>query len=82
RYMTSSMANLKHAALQGLGVVALPTYVCSDSVASGALHRLLPEWHVGRPQISLLMPSRRGQLPAVKALSQALAQHFERIDER
>lgn len=82
RYMTSSMANLKHAALQGLGVVALPTYVCSDAVASGALHRLLPEWHVGRPQISLLMPSRRGQLPAVKTLSQALTRHFERIDER
>lgn len=82
RYLTSSMANLKRAAIEGLGVVALPTYVCGDCTGSGTLRRLLPQWHVGRPHISLLMPSRRGQLPAVKALSQALVRHFERIDER
>lgn len=82
RYLTSSMANLKRAAIEGLGIVALPTYMCRDCLNSGNLQRLLPEWHVGRPHISLLMPSRRGQLPAVKALAEALARHFESIDER
>lgn len=82
RYLTNSMVNLKRAATEGLGVVALPVYVCSDGTASGRLRRLLPQWHVGRPHISLLMPSRRGQLPAVKALAEALVQSFQRIDER
>lgn len=82
RYLTSSMANLKRAAIEGLGVAALPAYVCRDSLSAGALRRVLPGWHAGRPHISLLMPSRRGQLPAVKALGEALVRHFESIDER
>lgn len=82
RYVTSSLATLKRAALDGLGVAALPTYACIDCISTGTLQRLLPEWHVGRPHISLLIPSRRGQLPAVKALGEALVQHFKGIDER
>ncbi|ALS98081.1 LysR substrate-binding domain-containing protein [Lacimicrobium alkaliphilum] len=82
RYRTSSMANLKRAAIEGIGIVALPAYVCSDALTSGILQRVLPRWHAGRPYISLLMPSRRGLLPAVKALAETLSVHFRRIDER
>ncbi|WP_051235715.1 LysR substrate-binding domain-containing protein [Marinimicrobium agarilyticum] len=82
RYVSGSMMQLKYAAKKGLGVVALPTYVCADCVIEKSLIRILPEWSVGRPYISLITTSRRGQLPAVKALVEALEQWFERIDER
>jgi DNA-binding transcriptional LysR family regulator len=37
RGLSDDMTALKHAAVAGLGVVALPGYVCRDDVRSGAL---------------------------------------------
>lgn len=63
------MVTLKQAAAAGLGVVALPAYVCAEDVAAGHLSRLLPEWIAGLPEISLLMHERRGNPPQVDALA-------------
>lgn len=68
RMASDDMATLKSAAALSLGIVALPSYVCRPEVDAGSLVRVLPNWTAGAPQISLLMPSRRGRLPAFEAL--------------
>lgn len=69
RLRSDDMATLKKAATAGLGVVALPVYTCTEDVAAGRLHRLLPEWNAGSPEISLLMHGQRGNPPQVEALA-------------
>ncbi|GJL88416.1 MAG: LysR family transcriptional regulator [Minwuia thermotolerans] len=68
RLRSDDMATLKQAAAEGLGIVALPHYVCRDEVAAGQLCRLLPDWTAGLPELSLLMPSRKGVPPQVEAM--------------
>ena len=69
RLRSDDMFTLKQAAAAGLGVVALPAYVCTEDVAAGRLSRLLPDWTAGLPEISLLMHERRGNPPQVDALA-------------
>ncbi len=66
------MVTLKEAAAQGLGIAALPAYVCREEVENGRLKRLLPAWISGAPELSLLMPSRRGAPPQVDAMVEFL----------
>jgi len=68
RLRSDDMVTLKRAAAEGLGIVALPGYVCRDEVAAGQLCRLLSDWTAGLPELSLLMPSRKGVPPQVEAL--------------
>ena len=69
RMRSDDMVTLKQAAAAGLGVVALPAYVCAEDVAAARLSRLLPEWIAGLPEISLLMHERRGNPPQIDALA-------------
>ncbi|XXX74678.1 LysR substrate-binding domain-containing protein [Sorangium sp. So ce134] len=73
RLRTDDPVALLGAAVAGLGVVALPEYACRDERARGELRRVLPDWHVGDHRVTMLMPSGRGQLPAVRALADFLA---------
>lgn len=73
RLQSDDMVTLKHAAAAGLGLLALPVYVVKPELAAGTLVRVLPEWVAGEGTLSLVMPSRRGQLPAVRALVEFLA---------
>lgn len=68
RLRSDDMATLKQAAAEGLGIVALPHYVCRDEVGAGRLCRLLPGWTAGLPELSLLTPSRKGVPPQVEAM--------------
>ncbi|WP_300543915.1 LysR substrate-binding domain-containing protein [Maricaulis sp.] len=79
RLCSDDMLSLKQAAARGLGIVALPAYVCRDDEASGRLVRVLPDWIAGDAQISLLMPSRQGILPAVEALAGFLRRSLPEI---
>ena len=63
---SDDMGTLKVAA-RTLGIVALPAYVGRKEVESGLLVRVLPEWHAGIARLTMLMPSRRGLLPSVRA---------------
>ena len=67
RLASDDMTTLKRAAALGLGITALPSYVCRPELEAGTLTRIMPSWTAGSPQISLLMQSRRGMLPAVQA---------------
>ncbi|MBW6423403.1 LysR family transcriptional regulator [Rhizobium sp. XQZ8] len=64
------------AALAGLGLAFLPTSVCHDALAEGRLVRLLPEWTAGSITTTILMPHRRGQLPAVRAVVDFLTERI------
>ena len=72
RLASDDMSTLKHAATLDLGITALPSYVCRPEVDAGTLIRVLPNWTAGSPQISLLMPSKRGLLPAFQAFTDFL----------
>ncbi len=72
RFASDDMSTLKNAAEMSLGLVALPSYVCRSEFEAGTLVRVLPNWTAGRPQISLLIPTRRGMLPAVEAFLDCL----------
>jgi DNA-binding transcriptional LysR family regulator len=81
RLCSDDMSTLKRAAAAGLGIVALPGYVCRDDVEEGRLVRVLPEWIAGDAQLSMIMPSRRGRLPAVEALAEHLRRELPRFVE-
>ena len=78
RLKSEDMATLKQAASEGLGIVALPAYTCRDELASGELVKVLPEWHAGQANLSLVMPRRRGFAAPVVALQEFL--HAELAD--
>jgi DNA-binding transcriptional LysR family regulator len=71
--LCDDMMALKQAAIAGLGIVALPGYVCRDDVRSGALRPVLPAWHAGDSTLTALIPYRRGLLPSVRAFVDHLA---------
>ncbi|AUX38392.1 MULTISPECIES: LysR substrate-binding domain-containing protein [Sorangium] len=79
RLRTDDSVTLLGAAVAGLGIVALPEYSCRDERARGELRRVLPEWQVGDHRVTMLVPSRRGQLPAVRALADFLASEVPRL---
>jgi DNA-binding transcriptional LysR family regulator len=80
---SDDMATLKQAAAKGLGIVSLPAYTCRDELKDGSLVRVLPDWIAGKAQLSLLMPSRRGQSPSVRVLADYLLDNLnERIGDR
>ncbi len=73
RLLSDDMIGLKQAAIAGLGIVALPGYVCRGEVQSGALRRVLPTWLAGDSTITALIPYRQGLLPSVRVFLDHLA---------
>jgi DNA-binding transcriptional LysR family regulator len=67
---------LLKAAASGIGITCLPTSICADALEDGTLVRLLPEWTAGAVTTTILMPHRRGQLPAVRAVVDFLHQRL------
>ena len=72
---SDDMATLKAAACADMGIVALPAYVGRREVERGQLVRVLPPWIAGVATMSLLMPSRRGLLPSVRAFADFLSEN-------
>lgn len=79
RLLGDDMVGLQQAAIRGLGVVALPGYVCRSAVRSGALRRVLPDWLAGDATITALIPYRQGLLPSVRAFLDHLAAEFPKV---
>jgi len=76
RLLSDDMVSLKDAACAGLGIVALPAYLCRDELRSGELVHVLPEWLAGDSTITALIPYRTMLLPAVRAFIDHLAVEF------
>ena len=78
RFTSNDMVALKQAACTGLGIVALPAYVCWPEVQTGALRPVLPGWSAADSSVTALIPYRHGLLPAVRVLIDYLAAEFPR----
>jgi DNA-binding transcriptional LysR family regulator len=78
RLSGNDLMMLKHAAAQGLGVAALPRYICRDDVRSGRLQCVLPDWLAGDANITAVIPFRHGILPSVRAFLDYLIQEVPR----
>lgn len=74
RIVTDDMATLRAAALEGLGVVQLPTLLIWPDVEAGRLIHVLPRWRPPAAIVHAVFPSRRGLLPSVRALLDFFAQ--------
>lgn len=82
RLITGEFRMLIDAALQGIGIAWVPESSCVAELRSGRLQIVLPEWGLPQGILHLVYPSRRGMLPAVRALVDFLAEAFEhRADE-
>ncbi len=81
RLVTQSMAALRIAALAGVGVVQLPAMMMAAELRDGRLVEALPGWAPPAEVIHAVFPSRRGQIPAVRALIDHLAARFRALDE-
>lgn len=79
RMVCGEFALLHQAALRGVGVAMLPESVCSASIARGELAVVLPGWSMPQGIMHLIYPSRRGQLPSVRALVEFLVEHLPRV---
>jgi DNA-binding transcriptional LysR family regulator len=79
RLLCDDMIALKQAAIAGLGIVALPFYVCREDVRSGALRPVLPAWLAGDSTITALTPYRRGLLPSVRAFIDHLSAELPKM---
>ncbi len=78
---SDDMSTLKKAAAAGLGIVALPGYVCRPELVAGDLVSVLPEWLAADARISLLTPTSRGALPVVRALAEYLQAELPGVTE-
>ena len=79
RLRTNDLTSLRDGAIAGLGIAAMPAYVARESVEQGALRCVLPGWTTGDHRVTLLMPSRRLQLPSVRTLADFLVAEFPRV---
>jgi len=79
RLLMDDMVSLKQAAIAGLGIVALPGYICRDDVRSGALRQVLPGWIAADSTLTALIPYRQGLLPSVRAFVEHLAAEFPKV---
>ena len=76
RLLTDDMQTLHHAAREGLGLAYLPRSKVAADLATGRLEQVLPDLTL--PQVvHAVYPSRRGLVPAVRGLLDALSEYFE-----
>jgi len=68
RMVADESVVLLQAASAGLGITCLPEAMCGAAFSRGDLAPVLPAWSAGTVTTTLLMPHRRGQLPAVRAV--------------
>lgn len=76
RLVTDDMSQLLDAALQGAGVVQLPTIVIGPHIAEGRLVDLLPAWSPPGGEVQAAFATRRGLLPSVRSFIDFLASHY------
>ena len=73
RLHTDDLLTLRAAVLLGIGVAYMPALAVAEELKSGALIRLLPHLSTRSSVIHAVFPSRRGMIPAVRALLDFLA---------
>jgi DNA-binding transcriptional LysR family regulator len=64
------------AAKRGMGIAALPEFICASAILGGELEVVLPEWSIPQGIAHFVYASRRGQLPGVRAFIDFLAERL------
>jgi DNA-binding transcriptional LysR family regulator len=64
------------AALHGLGIAGLPSFVAEDALVEHALERVLPHWHVLSVTVYAAMPTRKHVPARTRAFVDFLLQEF------
>jgi DNA-binding transcriptional LysR family regulator len=72
---------LRQAAINGLGVACLPEMLVREDLAAGRLQTVLPDLSIAQGIAHAAFPSRRGMVPAVRALLDALVNGFTQCPE-
>ena len=78
RMACSNFAMLLALAREGVGVALLPFHICQPSLSTGELVQVLPDWRSPYGTIQAVFSSRRGLVPAVRALIEFLADSIPR----
>jgi DNA-binding transcriptional LysR family regulator len=82
RIVSNDLSTLKQAAVNGMGIAALPAYVCKSELRSRRLTRIMPGWLAGESTFTALLPHRLGLLPAVRIFVDYLARRLsERVQQ-
>ena len=76
RLVTDDLTTLREAALQGVGIAMLPFSLIRKDLSDRKLVQLLPQLELPSGLVHAVFPSRRGLVPAVRALIDALAEGF------
>ncbi|NYZ15044.1 LysR family transcriptional regulator [Azospirillum sp. RWY-5-1] len=73
---TSNGDLLRAAAIAGVGITVLPTFLIGDALQSGAVRCLLPEYYGGGSTVYAVYPQNRHLSPKVRAFVDFLAGRF------
>ncbi|WP_341315405.1 LysR family transcriptional regulator [Paraburkholderia sp. IMGN_8] len=82
RLATDDLASLRVAAIQGVGVAMLPRELVDADIQAGRLQHLLPELATTPGLVHAVFPTRRGMVPAVRHLLDALVAGFEDLKRK
>jgi DNA-binding transcriptional LysR family regulator len=74
RLAVDHFPTLRRAALEGMGVACLPEMAVRDALHDGSLVRVLPDYSLPLGVMHVAFASRRGMVPAVRALLDALVE--------
>ena len=77
RLATDDLATLRTAALDGAGIALLPESLIRRDVAEGSLVEVLPSLEIVPGIVHAVFATRRGLIPAVRTLIDALAAGFQ-----
>ncbi|MDR3400129.1 MAG: LysR substrate-binding domain-containing protein [Pandoraea sp.] len=77
RLATDDLASLRTAAMMGVGVALLPGEFIHEDIRAGRLIRLLPALTTASGLVHAIFPTRRGMVPAVRHLLDALVAGYE-----
>lgn len=73
---TSQLEVLYAAAIAGMGVAGLPTFMAADALRDGRLVRVLPDWHGGALQLYAAIPTRKHIPARTRAFMDFLVETF------
>ncbi|MGO4381672.1 LysR substrate-binding domain-containing protein [Pseudoduganella sp. RAF53_2] len=79
RLATDDMTSLRKAATLGLGVAMLPRDLVEEELRTGRLQRVLPNLSSRTALVHAIFPTRRGMVPAVRQLLDALVAGFAQM---
>ena len=82
RYCITSIMQVHHAALSGLGVTILPSLQAAPDIESGRLVRVLAEWSVPDTVVHLVYPSHRHLSARVRAFVDFVVERLPTLPER